>query len=235
MSEPVATTGTEIVREGQLTLSRAAQHLQTVGHEMLQTHPLTLVEGGIFSTCPDPLGVLTDRLLRSRDMGIPLVEVKLLGLHAGYERINRTFGKNGRAIEMILFASGIELTDQDGITKLDYETVGLALFSPEDMLQHLGDDTVIDTYSSSNSFWGYNGELTDTWGLPRGPLSSSGYQYENSDCFSFYGSRPMYRVMDQAVSEFPRAVMAESAITVTAEEVAPLELNSGQVSLPAPN
>lgn len=220
MSDISVGSSADIIREGQLTLSPVAQLLQTVGHEMLDGGELTLVEAGIYSTCPEPVESFTDRLLRSRDQGIPLVEVTLVGPEAGYERVNREFGVDGRTIKQVLRASGVEQANhKDGVSQLEYEAVGLSMLRSDDMLKLNNEDMRINTFAQFGKFYGYDGGLTDLWGLPKGPQTSASYTHEDGTVMSPPDASPMFHVLNQAVIDLSRALRAESSITSTAEDV----------------
>ncbi len=104
-----------------------ARKLQAVGQQLLDTPGLVEVSEGVFSTCQQPIKDLSDRLIRARDIGVPLVDVTLLRPGPFDGELEDLFGIKGSLIEGILLSDGIEreLDTRDG-NCLDFKRVRLS-------------------------------------------------------------------------------------------------------------
>ncbi|GEM_PF-3799626 len=124
----------QLARQGKalelgVTVSPISQRMQEAAQIILASSDLLEVEESIFSTCREPIEDAKKRLIRARDLMIPLVEVATFPEIDTFDTLRLLFGvEGGKLARGIQNADGLERNDNimDKNT-LEYETVELSI------------------------------------------------------------------------------------------------------------
>lgn len=221
---------TEEVNNSGLTASPLSKKIQELGGQMLASTDLVEVEENIFSTCSEAIEDLGARLLRARDMRVPLVEVIALPQSASYKTMQQIFGTTNKLALSILRADGIEHYDEHWGNLLKFENLGLSIPGHHSISLDGSYGSVITSVLESGEYSSYDDSRgNDMWGRNREPVFSSGYSYE--DEFGHVLDY-MYQALEKMKADFEIAVLRDGVIDVEViEEIGPAtQLTTGSHS-----
>lgn len=214
-----------LTSDPELIATKITQRLQKVGYAIATSPYVSEVEKDVFSTCPEPIDNRGDRMLRARDTGIPLVEVRLLPADPVYAPLSRLFGIDGSPVYEVFRTDGQQQNRRGRGNFIPYQEIGLISGSPGGIgILAVGGNwgPEIESCMHTGDFKGYDD--SDEGALrPPMPAFSAGVSYEhdivNSALFLEHNREGMWGTLDLIEEEFDLASRREGAIEGTAVEI----------------
>lgn len=207
-----------------ITASPASHRIQEIGQRFLGMSQFQQVSETVFTTCPDPIESAGYRLIRARDSGIPLVEVKLLREDFATDEIRELFEiETGPLVHQILRSDGQQQFDSFWGNHIRYEEIGLS-HSKDGLVD--GSKSRVSSVLSSGMYVNY-----DDSGGPGLPGFSSNYKHEDTETYWLKAHpQDLEHVLDEVILDAERALRREGAIDSTAIEIVevPVERQIGR-------
>ena len=210
-------TGSGLAKPTHLSASRIVQKIQSTGSAMLKNPNLTEVDEGIFSTCSEPIEKFHERLLRARDIRVPLVEVSVLPQEMVQDALREVFQIDSSAwvIRSILRSNGRQEYDTFWGNNIGYTDVGISIPGMHSISLTGEYGSEITAVLMTGTLNGYDDSRVGRR-QPDEPITGGSFEYEH-DCF--YDGVAMDSVLDIAAEEFATAVARDGVIDSTARAV----------------
>jgi hypothetical protein len=190
---------------------------------MLATSGLTEVEGGVFSTCSEPIEKFHERVLRARDTRVPLVEISVLPDEMVQDELREVFQIDRRTpvVGSILRTNGVQRYSSFWGNEISFEDVGISIPGLHSISLTGDYGPEITAVWMSGTLSGYDNSREGRR-QPEHPSTGGSYQYEHD---YFYPGASMDDVLDRAAEEFKIATARDGVIDATAQEA------TGKISL----
>ena len=215
-----------LASDPELIATKITQRLQKVGHAIATSPDVREVEEDVFSTCSEPIDNRGDRMLRARDTGIPLVEVRLLPADPVYDPLSRLFDIDGSPVYSIFRTDGQQQNRRGKGNFISYQSIGLTSGHPGGIgILAVGGDfwgPEIKSCMDTGDFSGYDDSDKGALRPPMPSFSAStSYEHDlvNSLVFRGHNRDGMSVALDRVEEEFGLASRREGAIEGTAVEI----------------
>lgn len=220
ISGEIDPSGQELVRADLLQATPISHRMQEIAQQFLSLTGVQEVEQGVFSNCPEPIDDIGARMLKAKDMEIPLIEVTMLPDTPEYKPVSQMFGIEGSPALSILHTDGARHSEKFWGNNVRFERIALTTISSGGIGKLAIGGELGRTLEASLDEGKYHGYDSNS---RRGPSFSIGISSENgiSDEFIFIppGAPKMMSFLDKLQDGVDLSRRLEGSIESTAVEI----------------